>query len=94
MEELDGTTTHYPDWYPFDGTNEKFIRTPAEPRLPPPVILANKTIVFRHASAHYPEWHSFDTSNECFMRTPAEPRLPPPVILGNKTIVFKHALKR
>ena len=94
MNELDGKSRHYQDWCPFDESNEKFMRTPAEPRLPPPVILANKTIVFRHASGRYPEWHSFDASNECFMRTPAEPRLPPPVILGNKTIVFKYGFKR
>jgi hypothetical protein len=94
MDECEDTVTSYTDWRPFDSANELFMCTSADSRLPPPVILANKTIVFRHASAHYPEWHSFDASNECFMRTPAEPRLPPPVILGNKTIVFKYGFKR
>ena len=38
----------YPDWRPFDRDNEHFVQTPADSRLPPPVILANRTIVFKN----------------------------------------------
>ena len=46
MDECEDTAAPYPDWIPFDGANERFMRTPANSRLPPPVILANRTIVF------------------------------------------------
>jgi hypothetical protein len=49
MDECEYIATRYPDWRPFDGANERFVRTPADPRLPPPVIVANKTIVFGRA---------------------------------------------
>ena len=48
MDEFEDTATRYPDWRPFDSANERFVRTPADSRLPPPVILANKTIVFKN----------------------------------------------
>ena len=48
IDEYEDTATRYPDWRPFDRTNERFVRTPADSRLPPPVILANRTIVFRN----------------------------------------------
>jgi hypothetical protein len=50
IDELAYIATHYPDWRPFDSANERFVRTPADSRLPPPVILANK-IVFK--KPHY-----------------------------------------
>ena len=49
MDECQSTSTDYPDWIPFDSANARFVRTPADSRLPPPVILANKTIVFGRA---------------------------------------------
>jgi len=49
MDEFEDTASRYPDWIPFDGANERFVRTPADSRLPAPVILANKTIVFGRA---------------------------------------------
>jgi hypothetical protein len=49
MDECKDTAARYPDWIPFDGANARFVRTPADSRLPPPVILANKTIVFGRA---------------------------------------------
>lgn len=49
MDECQDTAARYPDWIPFDGANARFVRTPADSRLPPPVILANKTIVFGRA---------------------------------------------
>lgn len=49
MEEFDDTATHYPEWIPFDRANARFVRTTAEPRLPPPVLVENKTIVFQKA---------------------------------------------
>ena len=48
IDEYEDTATRYPDWRPFDSANERFVRTPADSRLPPPVILANRTIVFRN----------------------------------------------
>ena len=47
MDEFDYAASRYPDWRPFDSANERFMRTPADSRLPPPVILANRTIVFQ-----------------------------------------------
>jgi hypothetical protein len=49
MDEFADTAARYPEWRPFDGANGRFVRTPAESRLPPPVLLANKTIVFGRA---------------------------------------------
>ena len=46
MDECEDVAARYPDWIPFDGANERFMRTPADSRLPAPVLLANKTIVF------------------------------------------------
>jgi hypothetical protein len=93
MDECKDRATQYPEWRPFDSTNEHFMQTPADSRLPPPVFLANKTIVFRHASGRYPEWRPFDSTNEHFIHTPADSRLPPPVLLAKKTIVFKNVAK-
>ena len=47
-DEYEDTATRYPDWRPFDRTNERFVRTPAESRLSCPVILANRTIVVKN----------------------------------------------
>lgn len=47
MDEFEYTATRYRDWRPFDSANERFVRTPADSRLAPPVILANRTIVFK-----------------------------------------------
>ena len=52
IDEYEDTATRYPDWRPFDSGNERFVRTRADSRLPPPVILANKTIVFRPLHPH------------------------------------------
>ena len=88
MDECEDRVRCYPEWRPFDNTNERFMHTPTDSRLPPPVMLENKTIVFKHASERYPEWRPFDNTNKRFMHTPTDSRLPPPVILANKTIVF------
>ena len=61
IDEFDYTAMRYPDWRPFDSANERFVRTPADSRLPPPVLLANRTIVFNnpdptkmnHTALHY-----------------------------------------
>ena len=49
LEKVDDTTTRYPEWIPFDCANARFMHTPVESRLPPPVIVGNKTIVFGKA---------------------------------------------
>ena len=46
MDGCEDIAARYPEWIPFDGANARFVRTPADSRLPPPVILANRTIVF------------------------------------------------
>ena len=47
IDEFDYRAARYPDWRPFDSANQRFVRTPADSRLPPPVILATRTIVFK-----------------------------------------------
>ena len=43
----------FPDWRPFDGANERFVRTPADSRLAAPVLVRTPggpfTIVFPQA---------------------------------------------
>ena len=39
MEECESTSTDYPEWIPFDGANARFVRTPADSRLPAPVLI-------------------------------------------------------
>jgi hypothetical protein len=44
----------FPDWIPFDGANARFVRTPADSRLAPPVLVRETprgpfTIVFPQA---------------------------------------------
>ncbi len=43
----------FPDWIPFDGANARFVRTPADSRLAPPVLVRIPggpfTIVFPEA---------------------------------------------
>ena len=52
MHEFEDTATIYPDWLPFDSANKHFMQTPADSRLPPPVILPNRTIVFLSPKPH------------------------------------------
>ncbi len=88
--DSDSLSEGYPEWLPFDGKNVEFMHTPAMPRLAPPVMLGNSTIVF---PKRYPEWLPFDGKNVEFMHTPAKPRLAPPVIVNKRTIVFGHPLR-
>ena len=88
--DSDNLSERYPEWLPFDGKNMEFMQTAAKPRLAPPVMVGNGTIVF---PKRYPEWLPFDGKNMEFMHTPAMPRLAPPVMLNKRTIVFGHALR-
>ena len=55
MDECADAATRFPDWRPFDGANERFVRTPADSRLPAPVFVkatpaAPASIVFPPAA--------------------------------------------
>ena len=39
MDESADAATRFPEWRAFDGANERFVRTPAESRLAPPVLV-------------------------------------------------------
>jgi hypothetical protein len=88
--DSDSLSEGYPEWRPFDCNNRRFVKTPAMPRLAPPVMLGKRTIVF---PKRYPEWLPFDGNNMEFMQTPAMPRLVPPVMVGKRAIVFGHPLR-
>lgn len=39
MDKSTDTAARFPDWRPFNCANERFVRTPADSRLAPPMLV-------------------------------------------------------